>query len=126
MTLGREIGNTEIPVQFGGYCQDRFYSGFAHDPATELILLVFSPPPNICKAQDRYGIAYIRYALEWLWLEKQTRVPLLRGYNVSRLFEDSVRNKLTQSTERRVKYFKRFVKAAGTERIRLEGIYNYT
>ena len=78
------------------------------------------------KLKDRYGIEYIRYALEWLWLEKQTRAPLLRGYNVSRLFEDSVRNKLTQSTEKRVKYFRRFVTAAGTERIRLEGIYNYT
>jgi len=72
-----------------------------------------------------YGLEFIRYALEKMWLDQRGRA-YLRGHDAAAAFDSHVRG-LSTSTERRLKYYRQYIPDGGLpEGVRLYGVYSAT
>jgi len=71
-----------------------------------------------------YGLEFLRYALERIWLGKKGRA-FLRGHDVSVMFEEVVGN-LSASTRKRLRYYAKFMPPEGLEYVQLYGVYRET
>ena len=79
-----------------------------------------------------YGLEFVRYCLSKIWfpdISEPVPTAFLRGHDVSRTFDESIRN-LSKTNMKKIKYYRQFCRSdqvpPGEPPVLLYGVYNST